>query len=185
MRTTWREMPRGSGTTYWSVHSSSGRCQGRVTSAGLGWVATMRRGMGHSLAATRSGGLEEDRAGAAWGDLVVGVVQTAGAQAETAAPDAAVELVAQPLEPLDLLVDARSPAPREPRPVGLRGRAPFGERGQRLLDLVEGEPDTLRRADERDPAEHRLAVPPLVAGGALGADQPPRLVVAQSRRGNA
>src|SRR5574339_85378 len=91
MRTTWREMPRGSGTTYSSVHSSSGRCQGRVTRAGFGWVATMRRGMGPSLASAGLAGFEEDSAGASRGHLVVGVVQRAGAQAQAPAADAAVE----------------------------------------------------------------------------------------------
>ena len=43
MRTTWRESPRGSGTTCSSPHSSSGVAQGRVMIAGSGRLATMRR----------------------------------------------------------------------------------------------------------------------------------------------
>ncbi len=45
IRTMCREMPRGSGTTTSSPHSSSERCQGSVTKAGFGFVATMRSAM--------------------------------------------------------------------------------------------------------------------------------------------
>ena len=57
------------------------------------------------------------------GQPVAGVDQRAGAQAEAAAADAAVEPVAQQLDPADLLVEARPPRPAEPGPVGLGRRA--------------------------------------------------------------
>ena len=73
---------------------------------------------------------------------------------------------------------------RDPLPVGLGRGAAVGQRRQRLGDLVEAEPDALRRADERHPAQRRPRVAPLVAGGALGVDQPDVLVEAQRRRGD-
>src|SRR6476659_3974860 len=98
-----------------------------------------------------AGGLEEDRAGPAGRDLVVGVVERTGAQAQAAAADAAVELVAQPLDALDLLVQPGPPGAAEPRPVRLGGRPVLRQGGQRVGDLVEAEADPLRGADERDP----------------------------------
>src|SRR5690349_8276925 len=50
MRTTWRDRPRGSGTTTSSGHSSSGRCQGSRRIAGSGRLATIRMAMRSTLA---------------------------------------------------------------------------------------------------------------------------------------
>src|SRR6476659_10305647 len=113
-----------------------------------------------------AGGLEEDRAGPARRHLVVGVVERAGAQAQAAAADASVELVAQPLEALDLLVETRPPGAAEPGPVRPGGRPVLRQGGQRVRDLVEAEADSLGGADERDPAQGRLLEAALVAGRA-------------------
>ena len=51
MRTTWRDRPRGSGTTTSSGHSSSGRSHGRPRMAGSGRLATIRMAMATTLAA--------------------------------------------------------------------------------------------------------------------------------------
>ena len=78
----------------------------------------------------------------------------------------------------------RPPRGAEPGPVLLGGRAPGGQGGERLGDLVEGEPDPLGRADEGHPAQGGLGVAALVAGGARGLDQPARLVEADRRGGD-
>ena len=127
--------------------------------------------------------LEEDGAGAARGHLVAGVVQRARLEAQAAAADAAVELVAQPLDPLDLLVEPRPPGAAEPGPVGLGRRAVLGKGGEGLADLVEAEADPLRGADEREPAQRRLLVAALVARRAHRADQAPGLVEPDRRGG--
>src|SRR3954451_25487330 len=182
----WRDRPRGSGATTSSPHSSRDSCQGSVTSAGSGFVATMRSAMAFSVVAGVTGGsgprLQEHRSGSAGRDLVVGVVQRTGLEAQAAAADAAVQLRPESLQPLDLRVDAGPPAAGQPGPVGSGGRAPLGEGRQSLGDLLEGEPHPLRGADESDPAQRRTRVAALVAAGALRSDQALVLVVAQRRR---
>ena len=60
--------------------------------------------------------------------------------------------------------------------VGVR---PSGSVAERVADLLQAEPHPLRGPDERQPPQHRSRVFPLVAGGALGRDQPPLLVEPQ------
>src|SRR3712207_4065297 len=164
MRTTWREMPRGRGTTCSSPHSSSGVDHGSVTIAGSGRLATIRSAMRLRLVrGVGETGLEQNRPGALGGHLVVGVGQPARLEAQAPAADAAVQPVPQQLDPADLLVEPGPPGVAEAVPVGLGRRTPIGKGRERRPDLVEAEADPLRGADERDPAQGRLWVPALVA----------------------
>src|SRR5207237_1332800 len=120
--------------------------------------------------------------GAALGRPVVGVEQAAELEREAAAPDAAVEPVAEPLEHRDLMVEAGAPRPREALPiVGVRGPV-LGERGEGRPDFLEAQADLLRDADERDPSQGVAGIAPLTAGGTGGADQALGFVEAQRRR---
>src|SRR3954451_22298824 len=200
MRTMCRDRPRGCLTTTSSPHSSRDCCQGRVTRAGSGFVATMRSAMATSVVPAHRPGsgprappglgcgsaprLEEDRSRPPARGPVVAVVQGAGAQAQAAAADAAVELVAEPLETFDLGIDARPPAAGEPCPVRARGRPAFRQRGQRLGDLLQAQADPLRGPDEGHPAQGGAGIAALVPAGPLGMDQALVLVVAQGRGGD-
>ena len=130
-------------------------------------------------------GSRKHRAGAAPATSSSGVGQGAGLEAQAAAADAAVQPVAEPLDPLDLLVEARPPGLAEPGPVGLGRHPAVGQGGQRVADLLEAEPDPLRRADERDPAQRGLLVAALVARRTHRGDQPLRLVEPDRRRRHA
>src|SRR3954471_7392215 len=125
MRTMWRDRPRGSGTTTSSPHSSRDSCQGRVTRAGSGFVATMRSAMATSVVGDVTGGsgprFQEHRSRSAGRGLVVGVVERTRLEAQAAAADAAVQLRPKALEPLDLRVDTGPPAAGQPGPVGSGG----------------------------------------------------------------
>ena len=66
-------------------------------------------GLGAQL--TRALGVEQDGAGAAVGQVVAGVGEGAGLQAEAAAADAAVEPVAEQLDPADLRRRAAAASP--------------------------------------------------------------------------
>ena len=159
------------------------RCAaGRVTGrAGCGRLvgdvrAGSRRGAARAagvIGVLRPWGSRNDRAGAPLRGLVAGVGQGAGLEAQAAAADAAVEPVAQPLDPLDLLVEARPPGLAQPVPVGLGRRPAVGEGGEGRADLLQAEPDPLRGADERDPAQRRLLVAALVARRTHRGDQAP------------
>ena len=58
-----------------------------------------------------------------------------------------------------------------------------GQRGQRLGDLLQRQPDVAGGADERQPAQHAALVPALAAGRAGRRQQPLRLVEPQRGRG--
>src|SRR5688572_28615573 len=91
-----------------------------------------------TLASEVGGAVAEEIAGAGaeGGGGVVAVVEGAGLQREAAAPDAGAELVAQPFEHRDLLVESGPPALREPLPVGLVGCPLPGEGGEGIANLV-------------------------------------------------
>src|SRR5436190_13492085 len=93
----WREIPRGSGTMNGPVHSSSGRCQGSVTRAGSGVVATIRKAIapsfhgGTSVAGFVQSAIFVGRE-PGWALMplplhIVGVAEHAGPHAQTSAPD--------------------------------------------------------------------------------------------------
>src|SRR5690606_25576260 len=104
---------------------------------------------------------------------------------KAAAADAAVQLVAQALQPPDPGVQVAPPLPRQALPVG-PGRDPVLRQGrQGLADLCQRHPGALRHLDQRHPPQHRARVAALVAGVAGAADQAARLVEMQRRHGDA
>ena len=96
---------------------------------------------------------QEHRARAPIGDDVVRVAQAASLQAETAASDAGVQPITQPLERPNLVVEAIPPGSGDTRPVGSCGRAFGGEQRERFFDLPQGESDVPRRGDEGQTTE--------------------------------
>src|SRR3954471_24390484 len=126
--------------------------------------------------------VEEAGAGASLGEAVVLVVEVAALEAETAAADAAVEIVAEALEFRDAFVEPATPGLRQLAPVGARRRTVLGQRVERLLDLGERQTDPLRCLHERNPAQGVPLVLPLVAGRPPRPDQPLVLVEPQCRR---
>ncbi len=81
-------------------------------------------------------------------------------------------------------VDPTDPRLRQPGPVLAGGDPVLGEPPERLADLVEGKPDTLREHDEGDPAEHRPPEPPVPRGGPVRIDESSFLVEPDRRRGD-
>jgi len=115
---------------------------------------------------------------------VLRVVQGAAAQREAATADARVELIAQPLEERDLFVETGPPPSRQPSPVRCGRRSAVGQTVQFPTDLLQAEPDLLRRADEGDPTQHIALEAALAPGRAGRTDETLGLVVAQRRRGD-
>jgi len=133
-------------------------------------------GMGDGIGSVAQ---EVARARAQLACRVMGVVELARFERETAATDAGSELIAQVHQQSDLLVESRAPQRCQPLPVLLGRRGMVGERGEGAADFIELQPDLLRSLDEREPAQHAPLIPPLVAIGPLGLDQPVRFVEAQ------
>ena len=178
-----REMPRGRGTTTSSPHSSSERCHGRVTRAGLGFVATMRSAMAPQPSPGGSGA-------AAPGRPLPG---RAGATSSSGLLSAQVRRLRQP-QPMQPSSLSRS---RSSRSIwaSIRGRQPRESRAQSALvgvrpsgsvasaSRISSRVRPTRCAERMNATRRRVArrVPALVAGRALGLDQALRLVVAQRR----
>ena len=145
-----------------------------------------RNANGH-CAAVRSGGCgrgvaeQEAGAGAAVGRDIIGVVQRARVEAETAAADAAVELLLHRLEHRNPLVEYRLPRSSESGPVASVRGSTCRQRIERSPDLVQAQPHPLGDFDEPDPAHHVGPVPAVPGVGPLAGDQPVRLVEAQRR----
>ena len=122
--------------------------------------------------------------GAEFGRDVVGVPDRARLERQAAAADAAVEVLAEPLQRRDLLVQTWAPAGSQVGPVVAVRCAPLGQQLERRLDLGERQPDLLGDPDEAHPAQHVGVVPAVVGVGPIGRDQPVLLVEAQRRRGH-
>jgi hypothetical protein len=106
----------------------------------------------------RDSDVQDAGTGTALGQAVGLVVEVAALQAQAAAADAAVEVVAKPLELGDPLVDPVAPGLGQPAPVRAGRRAVVRQRVQRLFDLREGQPDPLGGLDERDPPQRAALV---------------------------
>src|SRR5581483_5703073 len=122
----------------------------------------------------RSGSGVQQAAGARalGGEDVVRVDQAAGLEGEAAAADALGEAVAQSLHAGDPLVDLAFPALGGAFPDGAVEDRVRGEEAQHLADDRERHADTLRGADEGDPAQGAPVVAALVAGRTTAVDQP-------------
>src|SRR5580693_8279292 len=99
------------------------------------------------------------------GEDVTRVRQLAQVKRQAPAANAAAQVVAKPLQAADLVVELGPPRLRQALPVPAGGRAPVRELVERGPDAGERNPDTLRGADERHPAQHLARVAALVAGG--------------------
>ncbi len=124
---------------------------------------------------------QEHGTGASIGDDVVGVAQAAPLQAETAASDAAVQSIAQPLQRPYLVVEAMAPGSGDPGPVGLCGRALGGEKRERFLDFLQGQSDVPRRGDEGQTTEFAAPEPTLTTLCSGRVDEAFPLVVPKGR----
>ena len=82
-------------------------------------------------------------------------------------------------QPFDLLIEPTTPLVREASPVGLGRRTTPRQGPQGFGDLLQRQPDALRRADECQAAQHRPLVAALVPRCAARGDQPEVLVVPQ------
>ena len=116
---------------------------------------------------------------------IVRVGETAAVEGQAAAADAALEPGPQQLELGDPSIDARDPGARQTRPVPPGGRAVGGELGELRADLLERQPDALRKHDEGDSAEHRPPVAAVSRARSLRGDQASLLIEAKRRRSHA
>src|SRR5215213_9699389 len=125
-------MPRGRGTRKSPSQWSSGTCQGSVSSAGSGRVAMIRKAIPAILprrAESVAGvalvllGGQPSRSGGDIALAVVGIAEQARSQTEATTADAPGELALEPVQVVDLPVDALGPVRRHPLPIGL-GRRP-------------------------------------------------------------
>src|SRR5688500_13688817 len=82
---------------------------------------------------------------------VVRVRELAAVEREAAAADALGQPGTQALELGDAVVDPGGPLARKARPVAAGGGAVWRQLGQLAADLLQAQPDPLRKDDERDP----------------------------------
>src|SRR4051812_24956434 len=106
------------------------------------------------------------------GDTVLRVGQAALLQRQAAAADALREPVLQALQFRDALLDAARPPAGQLRPIGTLGDAIARQPLQLAGNLVERQPDFLRKHDEGDAAEHGAGKPTMAGAGALRRNQP-------------
>src|SRR3990170_7616217 len=147
--------------------------------------ASAPRGRAPLPGAAASGAeLPQDRPGArALGaHPVVLVVELALLQAEAAAADALVELVAGAGQQVDTLVDLEAHPAADLLPITERRRAALRELGELRLDLGERQAELLRDQDEADPADVGAQETALVAACAERLNQP--LLLVEAQRGN-
>jgi len=125
--------------------------------------------------------LQPDRAGAVGGEHVVGIGECARSQAQATAAYAVGEIVAQPLQVQDPVIEVGAPASGQPGPVPA-GRNPIGGQcGQRCTDTGQRNAQPVRHPDEGNPPQGVAAVAALVARRAAAGDQSLPLVEVQSR----
>jgi hypothetical protein len=133
----------------------------------------------------RCAGEEAARSCAFDGHFVVGVQESASIERQAPAPDARPQVVADPLEILDLLAEHVEPARGDPRPVVLLRGATQWKLVECLPDVGERNAGSLRCPDEREAAQYVARVPALVPGGSHADDQPLPFVEVQRRHGDA
>ena len=117
--------------------------------------------------------------------FVLGVEQVAPVDRQAAAADARVKAPAQRLQRRDAGADVRAPAAREALPVTAGRRALGRKRFERRADPREGDAGSPACLKERNPAQRRAVVPPLISVRPLRRDQPLTLVEPQGGRGHA
>src|SRR5690606_953761 len=122
-------------------------------------------------------------AGPFGGQSVPPVVHRASVEREAAAADAALEVLLEPAQIGDPVLQALPPSLGEPPPVLAVGDAPIGQLAEGVLDLLEGQAHRAGGPDERHSAQFTAAVAALVAAGAHRVDHAERLVVADRRGG--
>src|SRR5690554_2744781 len=118
-------------------------------------------------------------------ELVARVAQGTGVDRQAAAADAVAEVVAQPAQAGDAVVQVRLPAGRQPAPVLGRRRAAVRQQRQRLADGLERNTGALRDLDDGDPAQHIPGIAALVARIAPALDEALGLVEMQRGNGDA
>src|SRR5690606_3206082 len=104
---------------------------------------------------------------------------------EAAAADAVGEACAQLLQLGDPAVKSGGPPGRHLGPVFLTRCPALRQAGQRGADLGQRDANLLADADDGDAAQHVTIIAPLVAGGAVAADEALAFVEVQRRDGNA
>src|SRR5690606_40564151 len=95
-----------------------------------------------------------------------------GTQRQTAAADTARQLVAEPLQGVDAGIELIPPIAGKASPIGLRRRVVVREGRQRLADVLQTQTYALSSTNERDPAQHRPRITPLVPARTLRGNQP-------------
>jgi hypothetical protein len=113
---------------------------------------------------------------------VLRVQGAAALQRQASAADARVQTVTQGFESFDLLVETLPPSVRDLRPVGARGSARLRQSHEGLFDLIEGQSNMARSADEGETAQHDPFVSSLAPRGSVGSDQTLAFVEPQCRR---
>lgn len=107
-----------------------------------------------------------------------------GLEREAPAADASGEIVAQAGQLADPIVDALDPPLRQGGPI-VAARSPIGRKTVELPpDLVEAEPDPLRKSDEGDAPQDVSWEAAMPGGRALGRDEIALFVVAQGGWGD-
>ena len=93
---------------------------------------------------------EETRTRTAFAEDITRVRQSAEIKGEAAAANAEGELVAEPNELFDALIQVGSPPGRKRGPLGSARWLPRGQRVERGPNLGQRDPDPLRNTNERD-----------------------------------
>src|SRR5581483_4336198 len=162
-----------------STQAPSLRYRRSAWSNSVSWTAYV---IAASLSHVCSSFSEANRARPLCGEHVAGVRQRATAQTQAAAADAVCEVVAQPLQVHDAVVEVLTPAGRQPRPVSACRHAVLRQRRQRFANFGQRDAEALRHPDERHPAKDVAGVAALVARRAPAGDQP--LALVEVKRGD-
>jgi hypothetical protein len=91
---------------------------------------------------------------------------SAARQRQATAADARGEVVAQPLQRGNALIEQRLPLRRQALPVGGVGGAAVAQAGQRRFDLLQAQAHRLGRADEGHTAQRAARVDAVAAAAA-------------------
>src|SRR5678815_5557613 len=112
-------------------------------------------------------------------NAVARIGQLTPIERKAAAADALGEAGLEPFELGDAVANPRGPTGREFRPVGALGHAIGRQLRQLLRDLLERQPDPLRKDDECDPPEDPPRIPAMAGAVALRLNQPTLFVETQ------
>jgi hypothetical protein len=129
--------------------------------------------------------LKADGSRSVGAERVVGIEERAGPQAQAATADAVGEIVAQSLKMQDPIVEVRTPSGGEPGPIPAAGNTIGGQRGQRVPDAGQRNPQPLRHLDERHPSQGVAGVAALITRRSTAGDQALSFVEVQRRDGDA